>query len=79
MNNLIQGVSNPFVEAFAAGLICGGNCGMNTGRNAQGQRAGVRFVRFFSQFGASVKIRALLTVRANLVILMSLYFAVQHK
>ena len=38
MNNLIQGVaSNPFVEAFAAGLSCGGNCGMNIGRNAQGR------------------------------------------
>ena len=38
MNDLIQGVSNPFIEAFAAGLSSRGNLSMNAGRNAQGQQ-----------------------------------------
>jgi hypothetical protein len=52
MNDLIQSVSNPFVEAFAAGLSSRGNLGMNAGRNAQGQLAGTWLVRLISQPGA---------------------------
>ena len=43
MNDLIQSVSNPFIETFATGLSSRGNLGMNAGRNAQGQEGAIQF------------------------------------
>jgi len=50
MNDLIQGVSNPFIAAFAADLSRG-NLGMSAGRNTQGQLTGTWLVRLISQQG----------------------------
>jgi len=56
MGGLIQHISNPFIEAFTAGLGCRGDSGVNAGWNAQGQLAGVWFVRLISKLGAGGKI-----------------------
>jgi hypothetical protein len=56
IRGFIQYIGNPFIEAFAA---CLGRCsdsGMNAGWNAQGQLAGVRFVRLISKLGAGCNI-----------------------
>ncbi len=56
VGRLIQHIGGPFIEAFSADFGCRGDSGVNIRWYAQGQLAGVWFVRLIFQLGTCGKI-----------------------